>query len=96
MSKQVRARNTVSGQIGIVPESYLTHPVLGKTLVQVDDDAKSYLPEMYQPTDAEGDAEKPSRARRVKAAEESTAPLDLPDAPALFERDDLTLDPQDL
>ena len=32
--KMVIAKDTVSGVIGEVPESYLTHPVLGKTLVK--------------------------------------------------------------
>lgn len=48
----VHTRHTVSGQIGDVPESFLTHSVLGPYLEVVDEDAKPYLPEMHKPREA--------------------------------------------
>jgi len=67
MSKTVTALNTVSGQVGQVPESYLTHPVLGKTLVQVEPGTKSYIPGMYDQYTT--DERKERRTRRPKAVE---------------------------
>lgn len=49
MSNTVFAIDTTSGQVGEVPESYLTHPVLGLTLVKVSSDTKSFDPALYKP-----------------------------------------------
>lgn len=67
MSKNahVHALNTVSGQVGLVPASYLEHPVFGKTLVEVPEGTKSYDPEFYKPTDKEGHDEKPTNKRKL-------------------------------
>lgn len=48
--KTVLARNTISGVIGEVPESYLTHPHFSKQLEKVDADAKNAVPELFHPT----------------------------------------------
>jgi hypothetical protein len=53
-NKFVTARNTASGAIGVVPRGYLTHPVLGANLVEVEAGAKAYVPELYKPTTADG------------------------------------------
>lgn len=64
MTKQINTLNTISGQVGLVPATYLNNPVLGRNLVEVPEGTKSYDPEFYQPTDREGDAAKPTRGRR--------------------------------
>lgn len=51
--KEVFTLNTISGVTGYVPESYLTHPVLGLSLVGVEEGTKSYDPEFYKPQTAE-------------------------------------------
>ena len=78
MSNTTTALNTVSGQVGVVPKSYLDHPVLGKTLVEVPEGTKSYDPEFYTPTDAEGHAAKPVRRNKKtdKPAEDHPPVLD--------------------
>jgi hypothetical protein len=96
-NKTVFALNTVSGQVGVVPASYLDHPVLGKTLVEVPEGTKSYEPTKYKSQTADEwredhphgveVEEKPARASRKKAA---------PKEPALFEHDDLTSDARNL
>lgn len=58
---KVTALNTVSGRVAEVPASYLTHPVLGKTLVEVPEGTKNYDPRFYKPTDAEGHQKKQAR-----------------------------------
>lgn len=45
----VRALNTLSGQIAIVSEQTFNHPVVGKYMIQVDENKKSYSPDFYQP-----------------------------------------------
>jgi len=49
----VLARNTVSGVVGLVPASYLDHPVFKEHLVAVDEGAKDFVPALYQPKTAE-------------------------------------------
>lgn len=49
----VKVLNTLSGQVVDVSEKTLKHPVLGKNFVAVDGEQKSYVPEMYEPKDAE-------------------------------------------
>ena len=44
----VTALNTVSGQVGLVPEDYLTHPHFKDQLVLVDEDQKPYADELYK------------------------------------------------
>lgn len=47
-----RTRHTVSGVIDEnTPEHIVSHPVLGKYLEVVDDDAKPLLPIMHKPTE---------------------------------------------
>lgn len=76
----VIALNTASGKVGPVPAHYLTHPVLGKTLVAVDADKKSYEPEMYTPTDAAGHGKKQSNKRAVETAPVADATEDTPES----------------
>lgn len=46
-----RTRHTISGVIDEnTPEHIVTHPVLGKYLEVVDEDAKPFLPAMHKPT----------------------------------------------
>jgi hypothetical protein len=49
----IKVMNTISGQTAMVSEKTLSHPVLGKNLVRVEDEQKSYIPEMYEPKNAE-------------------------------------------
>lgn len=53
----IHARHTVSGVVTDVPENIFNHVELGQYWVRVDEDAKSFLPEMHVPTKApaEGD-----------------------------------------
>lgn len=48
MAELVWVRNTVSGQVSTVRKSIAEHKVLGKNLLIVDEDAKSYVPELYK------------------------------------------------
>lgn len=74
-NKFVTARNTVSGAIGVVPRSYLTHPVLGANLVEVDAEAKAYVPDLYKPKTADEfkKAEPKAAAKSGKNATEPTS-----------------------
>ncbi len=54
----VLTRNTISGVVGYVPESYLTHPVFSKQLEKVEEGAKNALPEMYKPKTVNKDGQK--------------------------------------
>lgn len=56
----VQALNTISGKVGPVPESYLSHPVLGKHLVLAEPGQKDYAPELFKPTDSVGHSKKKS------------------------------------
>lgn len=69
--KFVVARNTVSGVVGPVPASYLTHPHFGKNLVLAEDGAKDFVPELYKVKDAEEfTAARASRSKLRKAETE--------------------------
>ena len=57
----VRALHTVSGQVADLPKRIVDHPILGKYLTAVADDAKSYAPELYKPKTVEEFTEKPRR-----------------------------------
>lgn len=70
--KTVHALNTVSGKVSVIPATFLDHPVFGKTLVEVPEGTKSYDPEFYKPTDAEGHALKATTKRKNKTEEEVT------------------------
>jgi hypothetical protein len=45
----IYARNIMTGKISPVRQRDLDHPVLGKNLVVVEEEAKPYLPEMFKP-----------------------------------------------
>jgi hypothetical protein len=45
----IYARNIMTGKISPVRQKDLDHPVLGKNLVKVDEEAKPYIPEMFKP-----------------------------------------------
>jgi len=47
--KFVSARNTVSGVVGRVPATYLTHPHFKNQYVLVDSEAKNFVPALYTP-----------------------------------------------
>lgn len=55
MSKNVLTRNTISGVVGFVPESYLDHPVFGKQLERVPEGTKSFEPALHKAKDSDGD-----------------------------------------
>jgi hypothetical protein len=62
----IKVINTLSGQTAIVSEKTLKHPVLGKNLIVVDDEQKSYIPEMYEPKSAESFVRsKPKRSKKT-------------------------------
>lgn len=62
----IKVINTLSGQTTLVSEKILKHPVLGKNLVVVDDEQKSYIPGMYEPKSAEDFVEsKPKRSKKT-------------------------------
>lgn len=49
----IRTRHTVAGAIDPnTPEHYLNHPVFGKYLERVDEDAKPFTPELHKPRTA--------------------------------------------
>jgi len=60
----VKALHTISGQVAYVPERIVNHPVLGKHLVAVDADAKSYAPELYKAKTVDEFTSKPRRGRK--------------------------------
>lgn len=70
----VKALNTISGQVATLPVRIVSHPVLGKHLVEVADDAKPYAPELYKSKSAEEFLEKPRRNRKI--ADESSEVTD--------------------
>lgn len=49
----VKALNTISGQVASVPAKYLTHPVFGRHLVEVDEAQKPYRAGFYTPRTAD-------------------------------------------
>ena len=60
----VKALHTISGQVAYLPERIVNHPVLGKHLVVVDADAKSYAPKMYKAKTVDEFTSKPRRGRK--------------------------------
>jgi len=67
----IKVINTLSGQVVTVSERIFNHPVLGKNLVPVEGNQKSYVPEMYEPKSANGFAEsKPKRSKKTDKTEE--------------------------
>jgi hypothetical protein len=73
----IKVINTISGQVSLVPERYLTHPVLGKNITIVEDNQKSYIPEMYEPKSVEVFATaKPKRFKKTVEEKEEEAPVD--------------------
>lgn len=80
MAKMITALDTISGQIGPVPESYLKLPGFSDHLVRVDEGTKSYEPELHKPTDAAEYKERKSSQKKMTNSkpEETEAPtLDL-------------------
>jgi hypothetical protein len=51
----IYARNIMTGKISPVRQRDLDHPVLGKNLVVVEEEAKPYLPEMFKPKEDESE-----------------------------------------
>lgn len=79
----IKVINTISGQVSLVPERYLTHPVLGKNITPVEGDQKSYIPEMYEPKSVEDFADaKPKRSK--KTVEETEDEIVAEEAPVDF------------
>lgn len=72
----IKVINTISGQTAMVSEKTLRHPVLGKNLVRVEDEQKSYIPEMYEPKSADDFVE--SKPKRSKKTIEETEVVDEP------------------
>jgi hypothetical protein len=70
----IKVINTISGQVALVPERYLKHPVLGKNLVPVEDDQKPYIAEMYEPKSADDFAD--AKPKRSKKTVEEVEPVD--------------------
>lgn len=80
MTKFITALDTISGQIGPVPENYLTLPKLGDHLVQVDEGTKSYEPELYKPTDAKEYKSRKAIASGPSSVETDETPKDTLDS----------------
>ena len=73
----IKVINTISGKVALVPERYLTHPVLGKNLTRVEDNQKSYIPEMYESKSVEAFVDsKPKRSKKTVEEKEDEAPAD--------------------
>lgn len=53
MSKKVHALDTISGKVGLVPETYLELPGFKEHLVLVDEDAKDHEPALYKSASAD-------------------------------------------
>lgn len=77
MTKQVTALNTISGQVGLVPASYLDSPAFKDQLVEVPEGTKSYDPKFYKPTDAKGHAEKPVNKAKAEAKKPDETTLNI-------------------
>lgn len=53
MTENIRVRNTKTGRVGFVRRRIFESPVLNPdTLVEVEHDAKPYVPELYRPRTA--------------------------------------------
>jgi len=87
----VKALNTISGQVADVAVRIVNHAVLGKNLVAVGDDTKSYSPDLYKSKTKEEFTSSPRRGRKGKS-EESEA-IEKPIAePTVAESFDTTID----
>lgn len=69
MTKMIHARDTISGKVGLVPAIYLTLPVLGDHLVEVDADAKDHEPKLHKPADAKEYTERRAVSRKMNESE---------------------------
>lgn len=68
----IPTRHTVSGAIDKnTPEHYLTHPVFGRYLEVVDEDAKPFVPVLHKPTTVKDKAP----VETPKTVEVDTAPI---------------------
>jgi hypothetical protein len=74
MAKMITALDTISGQVGQVPERYLTLPGFAEHLVRVDEGTKNYEPELYKPTDAEEYVEKKASRKKLMNSEPEEEP----------------------
>lgn len=63
----VFTRNTVSGVTGYVPEEYLDHAVLGKTLEEVPEGTKPKNAVLHAETDVDGKDADGKQVREPKA-----------------------------
>lgn len=69
----IKVMNTLSGQVVTVSERIFNHPVLGKNLVPVEDDQKSYVSKMYEPKSADDFFKsKSKRSKKTNNTEEVT------------------------
>lgn len=80
----VKALHTISGQVGFVPARYIGHPVLGKYLVAVEDEAKPYAPALYKPKDADEFSKTSRRGRKARQ--------EAPEVPVVEEQADADAD----
>lgn len=81
----VLARNTISGQISDVSPKMLKHPKFKDILEVVSENAKPYIPEMYEPGTKTEKA-----AKRVKKEEAVAEPII--DEPVVFEDEESITD----
>lgn len=76
MAELITARNTISGQVRSTRKSIVEHPVLGKNLVEVDDDAKPYVSELFKPRSAEEFTSQHSVLPSAKVKTPAEAPIE--------------------
>lgn len=81
----VLARNTISGQISDVSPKMLAHPKFKDILEVVSDNAKPYIPEMYEPGTKTEKA-----AKRIKKEEAVAEPVI--EEPVVFEDEESITD----
>lgn len=68
MADTVRTRHTVSGVIdNNTPLHLIEHPIFGRYLEVVDDDAKPFLPELHKPREAKAPEEPKVEIEKVEA-----------------------------
>ena len=67
----VLSLNTVSGQISDIPIKFFQHPAFKDILVEVNEDAKPYVAELYTP----GTVEEKAALRKTKI--EDAAPAEV-------------------
>lgn len=78
----VNVRNTKRGTVGTVRRRIFESPVLNQgVLVEVDANAKPYVPELYRPRDAQTFlAEQASKTKQVETADADEANTETKDA----------------